>query len=324
MQSRAGRLRRITALCAALTVSLACPRVARAIYDGSPVAFRDYPFFATLILSNSPTFTGGVWVCGSTLIHESFIITAAHCTIDAVAAYVYLNSSVSLSPWIPGPAFYATEIHTNPAYDSFTIYNDVGLVKLPTPMPGIPRLTPAQTPAQWLALQTCALLDVLGRGQTCGGGCLSNDLQRTRLPKIPFDECAVSDYSDDTKWAAAVVGADLCLGFENSCYNRTQVSTTCRGDSGGPGFVGSVLHGIVSRGPVAVCGADARRADIFVNLVDPLNKAFIESVTLTEGVDGQQGDDAASPQRASSARVERRAAASLVASLLALAVVVLS
>ena len=252
--------------------------VALGLYAGVDVAFQDYPFFATLILSSTPTFTSNVWICGSTLVHESYVLTAAHCTQNAVGAYVYLNSTVSLTPWVPGPAVYATEIITNPAYSSITIYNDLGLIKLPHPVPTIPRLTLASTHNDWDALATCATVDVLGRGKTCSGGCLSNVLRKTSLPKIPYADCVSGDYSAGT-WLPAAVGAHLCLGFENSCLDRNHTEQTCQGDSGGPGYVGSLLYGVVSRGPAANCG-NGTRPDIFVNVADAANVAFLRQHLL--------------------------------------------
>lgn len=276
MHSRWGAGRALRVLCAS-----SVPLVA-SIFSGSSVNFDDYPYFATLVLTSSRSFSRDFWVCGSTLIHESFVLTAGHCTKHAVGAFVYLNSTVSLSPWVPGPAFFTTEIFTNPSYDEGTIYNDLGLVKLPYPMRGFPKLTPAVSASDWDSLQTCALVDVLGRGHTCNGGCLSNVLRKTELPKVPYEDCTAPDYADAARWAQVVVGADLCLGFEDACVpasggataNATS-ATTCPGDSGGPAFVGNRLLGVVSRGPNVGCGAATERANIFVNLADELNRAFI-------------------------------------------------
>jgi secreted trypsin-like serine protease len=248
-----------------------------AIFSGTNVAFQDYPFFATVVLSTSYTFTGNVWVCGSSLVHESYVLTAAHCTRNAVAAFIYLNSSVSLNPWIPGPAFYSTDITTNPAYSPVTIYNDLGMIKLPSPSPNIPKLNVATSPATWDNIQTCSLVDVLGRGMTCGGGCLSNILKMTQLPKVPYEDCVSPDYHIPTRWAAAVIGNDLCLGHENSCLNKSRTEETCQGDSGGPGFVGNTLVGVVSRGPNAPCGSGGMTS-IFANVADAANKQFITSM----------------------------------------------
>lgn len=105
---------------------------------------------------------------------------------------------------------------------------------------------------------------------------MSNTLRKTSLPKIPYDECVSYDYST---WAPAVVGADLCLGFENACLDRNHTEQTCQGDSGGPGYVGTLLYGVVSRGPAANCG-DGTRPDIFVNVADAANVAFLHSHLL--------------------------------------------
>jgi secreted trypsin-like serine protease len=73
----------------------------------------------------------------------------------------------------------------------------------------------------------------------------------------------------------------LCLGYENSCINRSQTTATCRGDSGGPGFTGTTLLGVVSRGPTAPCGVEGQKADIFVNIASVQVRNFIKSVTMT-------------------------------------------
>lgn len=253
-------------------------RHANAIYSGTVVNYTAYPFFASIVLGDSLSFTGSVWVCGASLVSPSLLITAAHCVHGAVAAYIYLNSTIMLSPgWTPAPGVITTALYIDPSYSPLgkgTGYYDVGFVGLPHNSTITPLVVGSAS--QYNNVSSCTLMDILGRGQTCANGCLSNSLRHVQLPKVPPSSCIGSDYA--TQWTPSVVGADLCFGWEGVCYNLLHSSEmTCPGDSGGPLTLNNTIYGVVSRGSVKSCGT-SYTPDIFTSLVEPATQTFVKAV----------------------------------------------
>lgn len=252
-----------------------------AIHSGASVAYTQFPFFATLILQN--TGATSTWLCGGSLLNSSVVVTAAHCTRSAAVAHIYLNASVMLSPYSPGPSISSTQIYTNPSYSTTNFYHDIGFVVIPSPS----TITPLKIGTSSLIsnLKACQLLSVVGRGYSCNGGCLPNNLQYAELPLVPISSCVGPDYS--SQWTSAIVGSDLCLGYEGVCKNATLASEeTCSGDSGGPLFDGNqVQYGVVSRGSSKGCGLGTNPS-IFSSFGDPINYAFVTSFVAATNYSG--------------------------------------
>lgn len=262
-------MRRVATLCLLLTVAYT-----NALFDGNNTAYSQYPWFASIV------FVGGntAWLCGGSLVSSSVLLTAGHCVQGAVEAYVYLNSSVNLNPYTPGVSLYTTQFISSTAYSGPPLFqHDMAFVVLPIPS-SVPPMKVANA-SEWSNVGACALLTVMGRGETCAGGCLDNTLQVAQMPKIPAAACLTGKTSTD--WSSTDVGDDFCVGFKDSCRNTigpegTGVET-CPGDSGGPLFLNGVIYGVVSRGDTSSCGA-SQRADIFTSLVDATNTLFANEV----------------------------------------------
>lgn len=254
-------------------LSLAC--ITRGLFDGVPVDFSQFPFFATVIFQNAAR--SDTWLCGASLLNSTLLVTAGHCVAHASAAYIYLNSSVWLSPYVPSQSLYSDVFILDPSFHGALTYysHDFSLVVLPFPINTTEPLVPA-TANQWALIPSCDTLGVVGRGQTCGGGCLSSSLQYARLPKIPKSSCLLSSlHHFSSEWLPWEVGSDLCLGFTNACAQSPPMPvSTCGGDSGGPLFLNGTLYGIVSRGDSVSCG-QSRRASIFASAFELNNQQFL-------------------------------------------------
>ena len=253
--------------------SFAC--IANALFDGRSVDFAQFPFFATVIFQNSAH--TDTWLCGASLLNSTLLVTAGHCVAHASSAYIYLNSSVWLSPYVPSQSLYSDIFILDPSYrGALTFFeHDFALVVLPFPINTTEPLVPA-TAHDWAFVSSCDLLEVVGRGQSCGGGCLTSTLQHAQLPKIPKSSCIMSSLKHfSTEWYPWDVGNDLCLGYTNACaQSPPKPISTCPGDSGGPLFLNGTLYGIVSRGDSASCG-QSRRSSIFASAFEQNNQRFL-------------------------------------------------
>ena len=157
--------------------------IAHCVFDGIPVDFSQFPFFATVIFENRAH--TDTWLCGASLLNSTLLVTAGHCVANAASAYIYLNSSIWLSPYVPSQSLYSDTFILDPSYHgSLTFYaHDFSLVVLPFAINNTEPLVPA-TADDWAFISSCNTLDVVGRGQTCGGGCLSSNLRiLSRAPR---------------------------------------------------------------------------------------------------------------------------------------------
>jgi hypothetical protein len=247
----------------------------RALFNADPVDFASFPFFATLVFQNAKA--SSFWLCGSSLVNSTLLITAGHCVAGAAGVHVYLNTSVWLNPYEPSASIFSSTFLIDPQFHGMVNFyaHDFAFVVLPDPVDAITPLNVSTE--QWDSFDSCSLFDVVGRGESCANGCLTPDLHHAQLPRLPESTCVSWSLVDDSTWLPFQVGNDLCLGYELTCATSPPTTTsTCPGDSGSPLFLNnSLLFGIVSRGDAAPCGQDSRPS-IFASVFDANNGNFIQ------------------------------------------------
>lgn len=119
----------------ALVGWLAATSNAGAIFRGHDVPPRAFPFTVSLYLVTD----GGYALCGGSLIADQWVLTAAHCLVNARAKQIFVFAG-SDQQW-DGDKIQADHWLAHPDYDSDHVNNDLGLIHLER----APRLSPLVT-----------------------------------------------------------------------------------------------------------------------------------------------------------------------------------
>jgi len=188
-------------------------RVDRPIYYGTPDNNS-----AVVAITNGP---GTGFFCSGTLITPNVVLTAAHCLegMNTSTIQIMFGDSVGSGTYVQ-----TTEAIMHPAYDSYSITNDIALIRLDGSAPANVAPIPALPPGLALAVaDEGSTIDISGFGQTetsSSGDKLHVSVTLTKVCPGP------NGCSFGSGWA--VPGS---IG-----YPRTP-GGTCYGDSGGPAFL---------------------------------------------------------------------------------------
>lgn len=224
------------------------------IVGGTPVAPGDYPWLVALLIAEitdeAAAFCGGALIDdGDVFTTTQWVLTAAHCLIDGdgnvadPSAIEVLVGQQDLTQATSAQRRDLSEIIVHPLYVSAgTLYNDVALLRLATPVTGITPIriaTPADS-ARFAPGQT-AYIAGWGNRLPQTGIDLPAVAHKAQLPIVDLATC-------NERYDGALSSIHLCAGI----YPAGGVDT-CQGDSGGPLMVsdgsGGFLHaGIVSFG----------------------------------------------------------------------------
>ena len=95
------------------------------IVGGNTAADGEFPFLVRLYI----TIDGATYLCGGSLLSDTWVITAAHCLEGAAASGVSIRAG-SNQKSSGGELISASQLFTHPDYDNYTLDNDIALIEL--------------------------------------------------------------------------------------------------------------------------------------------------------------------------------------------------
>ena len=228
------------------------------IVGGTEGGAADNPFQVALLRRNIAN-NRDAQFCGGTLVRQSFILTAAHCSDFVTANQVQVLTGTRRLDGT-GDRRDVSRIVIHPSWNATTFDHDVAIWELSSNATGIPLATLATEdgPAGGNLLAT-------GWGETEAGP-LPIALRRVEVPLVAEANC-----NDANSYNGAITGRMLCAGRDGGGQD------TCQGDSGGPltrGANNSVITGITSWG---IGCADPNLFGVYTRVSDPVIRNFIES-----------------------------------------------
>uniref|UniRef100_A0A3Q2CBD6 Zgc:154142 n=1 Tax=Cyprinodon variegatus TaxID=28743 RepID=A0A3Q2CBD6_CYPVA len=230
----------------------ATPRVV----NGEEAKPHSWPWQVSMQASPFPPFLY-MHGCGGSLIHEEWVLTAAHCFMFPLNTTSFwrmclgkhhMNSSMDVPS--AEKCYKVDRIirHEGFVYeqDSTDISNDIALVHLTEPVNMTKEISPICLPKAGAVMPAGTKCFVTGWGDEKGNlfPVVAKKLNQAALPVIDFQTCSKPEY-----WLDSVRPSMICAGYESP----DELKSACQGDSGGP-FSCSVagtweVHGVVSFGP---------------------------------------------------------------------------
>ncbi|XP_044314038.1 serine protease 1-like [Drosophila rhopaloa] len=222
----------------------ALPSIEGRITNGKDAVADQFPYQVGLSFSSSK----GSWWCGGSIISNSWVVTAAHCTDGGSSVTVYFGATVRTSPKFTH-TIASSEWIQHESYLSLTVRNDISLIKTPT--------VTFSSAVNKIALPAIAGSYSTYSGQTAvaSGWGLTSDSASAVSSKLQYVDLTVIDNAVCQKTFGSLIVTKNVI-----CVETPNASSTCQGDSGGPLALAGTLIGITSFGSAGGCEIGAPAA----------------------------------------------------------------
>ncbi|MGB3554798.1 MAG: serine protease, partial [Jannaschia sp.] len=203
------------------------------IVGGNTATATQNPFQVALLLRSDPSAVSGQF-CGGTLVSETRVVTAAHCS-DFINARDVAVLGGTRQLGTGGTRVNVRRIVLHPGWNPTSFDNDVAVWELSDPIRGVPFARLATRDGA-----TGSNHLVTGWGRLAEGGSSTATLQAVTVPLVSRANC-----NDANSYDGGITGNMICAGVD------TGGRDSCQGDSGGPltgGSGNSTLTGVVSWG----------------------------------------------------------------------------
>ncbi|XP_065362438.1 serine protease 1-like [Calliphora vicina] len=213
------------------------------ITNGKEAAEGQFPYQVGLSFSSS----SGGWWCGGSLIANTWVLTAAHCTSGASSATVYLGATVRTSPKVTYTVASSNFVQ-HKSYNSLLLSNDISLIRIPA-VSFTTYINKVALPAVSSSYSTYA-----GQNAIASGWGLTSDSATAVASKLQYATLQVIDNS-----VCAQTYGSLVIKSKTICTATPNGTSTCSGDSGGPLVLASsnTLVGVTSFVSSAGCQSGA-------------------------------------------------------------------
>ncbi|KAM9324564.1 trypsin-like [Gastrophryne carolinensis] len=173
----------------------------------------------------------GYHFCGGSLINKQWVVSAAHCYQSRIQVRIgeyNIRETEGTEQFIQ-----SEKIIRHEKYNSYTIDNDIMLIKLSSPAVLNDVVQPIPLPSQCATVGTLCL--VSGWGNTLSSNSNPDILQCVNVPVVSVESCKES-------YPGRITDNMICLGYPEGGKD------SCQGDSGGPVVANGELQGVVSWG----------------------------------------------------------------------------
>ncbi|XP_067613522.1 collagenase-like [Eurosta solidaginis] len=216
--------------------------VSSRITNGQTAAANSFPYQAGLKFYNGVKFN----FCGGSLISKKWVLTAAHCTLNAISVTVYLGS-INIADPIVHLEVDQCDIKAHPEFHNELNQNDIALIK-------IPAVTYSAT-IKPVSLPKCASSypNYVDETVVASGWGKTSDASKSCSPVLQFANLKVisNEVCVRTYGTAKIQAGKMCTATINRIGS-------CDGDSGGPLVLASsnLQIGIMSFCHHSGCEAD--------------------------------------------------------------------
>ncbi|XP_016955937.1 serine protease 1-like [Drosophila biarmipes] len=213
------------------------PSINGRITNGNNAVANQFPYQVGLSFTGSE----GSWWCGGSIIDNSWVLTAAHCTSGASSVTIYYGATVRTSPQFTHTVSSKDFIqHVN--YISLTVRNDISLIKTPA-VTFSASINKIALPAIASSYST-----YVGQTAVASGWGLTSDEATAVARDLQFTDLTVIENSVCQKAFSSLIVTSRVI-----CVATPKGTSTCQGDSGGPLALDGTLIGITSFGSPDGC-----------------------------------------------------------------------